>query len=454
MKNILSLLLLFVVVHTTAQNITVTDTIVKFGVTATGKPDGQKNNIKIGKDGGTIQSSDGKVELIFPAGAVNKKTKISIQPVTNFALNSSGKAYQMEPSGITFEQPVQIIFHYRDDDTEGGLPNLLGIAMQDDKGLWSPLKNVVVDTLLKTTTAYIQHFSLYVNYLKAKINPSSAKVKVNGSLRLQITNVKDMEDDYDDGITWLSANHSDQKVLWSVNGIPKGNNNVGLISISQNYSAIFKAPAQVPEQNPVAVTVEDKFKKYHFLLTSNILIYGDAWEVNMEASIKGGSESNWGGYSTNSDNGSFVVSLENNKAVVKNIKNNLETLTDNCSKTILNPTTCTGIIHVAGSKFIKVTPANPPGEPNPIVEIIFIKYPVILTQAKYNCPPPPGFKGGPAIGTINNMTTLVFQMIARTPAIPQYLKFEAKEGEQVLMEEGSPGSESYFKIWVKKIKDK
>ena len=457
MKKIIPVVLLFGAVNATAQNITVADTVIRFGITEKGKPDGLKAEVKIGKEGGIIQSSDGKVELIFPEGAVTKKTTVSIQPVTNLAPNSNGKAYQMEPSGINFQQPVQIIFHYRDKDTEGSVPDLIGIAMQDDKGRWSSLDKVALDTVFKTIRATISHFSFYVNYLKAKINPSSARVKVNSSLRLQITKIINTEDGNDE-IAGLGGDGSDARVLWSVNEIPHGNNVIGLISASQNYSAIFKAPAQVPDQNPVAVSVQNQVRikgvNHTFRLVSNILIYGDAWEVKMVASIKGGSPQAWGGYVTYNDDGSFIVSLEKKNPVVKGINNTLEQIINNCSKSILNPTTCTGILHVAGTKAIKVTPANPPGQPYPIVEIWFTPYPIELTRYQFTCPPPPGYMHGSSIGKLDlasgGATMLMF---FGQPAIPSYLRFAAKDGEQVLMEKGEIGSDIYYKIWVTKLNE-
>ena len=112
--------------------------------------------------------------------------------------NGNGKAYQMEPSGINFQKPLQIIFYYTDNETEGSSPDLMGIAMQDEKGLWSSLKKTIIDTVSKTLKADIRHFSTYVNFSKAKIVPASARVKVNGSLR-----VKDnwaFPDDTDDDV--------------------------------------------------------------------------------------------------------------------------------------------------------------------------------------------------------------------------------------------------------------
>lgn len=83
MKKIITLLLLIVSVTVSAQNNTVEDTTAKPAITAIGKSDGEKTEIKIGKEGGGIVSADGKIIVIIPEGAVSKKTTFSIQPTTN-----------------------------------------------------------------------------------------------------------------------------------------------------------------------------------------------------------------------------------------------------------------------------------------------------------------------------------------------------------------------------------
>ena len=352
--------------------------------------------MKIGKEGGSLTSSDGKIRLIIPEGAVSKKTTFSIQPTTNLMPNGNGKAYQMEPSGINFQKPLQIIFYYTDAETEGNSPELLAIAMQDDKGQWSAPNKITTDTVAKIITAEILHFSSYVLYAVASIYPESARLKVNGSLRLRITNIININDGVDAPFLATKNNYKSADE-WSVNGIPKGNGTVGLISVSQNYTAIFKAPAQVPSQNPVAVSVQEPYftEAYSrwnvYKLVSNITIYdGDAYEVIMESVIKSGGKDVWGGIRTAIDKGSFIVSLENNKPAVINIINNLEVMTNDCKNKILNPTTCTGLLHVAGIKDFKVTPANPPGQPYPTVEIWFVPFPIEFSVVQFLCPPPPG----------------------------------------------------------------
>jgi hypothetical protein len=447
--KIIAFLLLFVPVHVLAQN---TDAVP--AITAIGKPDGEKTEMKIGKEGGSFTSSDGRIRLLVPEGAVSKKTNFSIQPTTNLMPNGNGRAYKMEPSGINFQKKLQVIFYYTDNETQGNPPDLLGIAMQDDKGRWSIVNRAVTDTATRTITADIRHFSTYVNFLWAKIEPASARVKINGSIRLKITAILPGTDD--DELSSLGIEIINAPA-WSVCGIPNGNSVTGLISVSQDYTAIYQAPAQVPEQNPVAVSVdftgasagilEKKFK--NLKLVSNITIYGEAYEVKMEMAIIGGSPMAWGGITTARDEGSFIVSLEKNKPAVINIKNQFEVVTDNCQKIILNPASNTGIFHVAGVRQIKVTPANLPGQPYPIVEISFTPYPIELSRTKYICPPPPGVRGQ-SIATVD-MSQMAYLVFFGQPALPQYIKFIANDREQILLENpaGAPGL--YYKMWVKKI---
>lgn len=456
MKKVIVFIFLFISITAAAQIDAVENNTAKPAITAIGKPDGEKSEMKIGKEGGSFTSSDGRIRLIVPEGAVSKKTMFRIQPATNLMPNGNGKAYQMEPSGINFNKPLQLVFHYSDEDTEGNAPDLLGLAMQDDKGKWFALNKTVLDSLAKTLTAAIHHFSAYVNFSKAKISPASARVKVNGTRRLQIVGA--FWDDTDDDAELIPLGIVEYpEMKWSVNGIPKGNSATGIISASQSGSAIFQAPAQIPEQNPVAVTVGGYFSASFInkwsveKLVSNITIYDDAYEVKMVSAMIGGSPEAWGGVTTNRDEGSFIVSLEKNKPAVINIKNQMEVMTDNCQKRILNPNSNTGIFHVAGARQIKVTPANPPGQPYPIVEIWFMEYPIELTRFKFICPPPPSARET-VTGKID-LSQMAMMIFYGKPALPQYIKFIAKEEEQIILESPPGVKEIYYKIWVKKVRE-
>ena len=159
MKKIIVFISLLLSLTVSAQNEAAKETATSLVITAVGKPGGKKTEIKINKDGGSLKSSDGLVKLIFPAGAVSKKTDISIQPITNLITNGDGIAYRFEPSGIQFKKPVQVIFHYDDEEIKDSMQLLLGIAMQDDKGQWYNLNETALDTVAKTISGNINHFS-------------------------------------------------------------------------------------------------------------------------------------------------------------------------------------------------------------------------------------------------------------------------------------------------------
>ena len=72
MKKIIIVVLLFVAVNATAQNDAAEDTVTGPVISAVGKPDGTKKEIKIDKDSARLKSADGMVELIIPEGAVPK----------------------------------------------------------------------------------------------------------------------------------------------------------------------------------------------------------------------------------------------------------------------------------------------------------------------------------------------------------------------------------------------
>jgi len=127
--------------------------------TEIGTPLGEPTTKEIGPAGGLIRSEDGRLELYFPAGALSQQTVISILPVTNFAPNGTGVAYRCEPSGVLFSKPVEVFFHYSDEEAMICPPDLMGFAQQDHNGKWSFLNYNGWDSLNKTLKGTVEHFS-------------------------------------------------------------------------------------------------------------------------------------------------------------------------------------------------------------------------------------------------------------------------------------------------------
>ena len=275
MKKIIVIIFLFAAVNVSAQDIPPEDTTAKPAITEIGKPDGAKAEMIIGKDGGSFTSSDGKIRLIIPEGAVSKKTTFSIQPVTNLMPNGNGKAYRLEPSGIQFQKPVQLVFHYDPEESEDSMQLLMAIAIQDDKGQWYGLNKFTLDTVAKTISGNINHFSIWARYDKLKLivfsnnNSNIAgltpRLKVKKWAGLAIIGVgvtpKPATENSNDELSELSTWMPPTKLIWRVNRIIKGDDAVGKlvkgeIDESKGRFNDYKAPDNIPKQNPVAISVE------------------------------------------------------------------------------------------------------------------------------------------------------------------------------------------------------
>ena len=490
MKEIITAVYLFFSFAVSAQKNAAADTTAGPVITKAGKSEGEKTEINVTKnEGGSIKSSDGKIELIIPEGAVSKKTLITIEPVTNLLTNGSGKAYHLAPSGIQFEKPLQLILHYDEEEIKDSTQLLLGIAMQDESGQWFGLKEFSIDTIAKTISGNINHFSTWAAFEKLKLVtwPQITRLKVKQSALLAISGVdgdnrtpKEKQDDEskmspeelqeernyenrfkekygnDVYISPLRKRRKPGVVYWYVNGVMGGNEVTGTLSTLledgdlSKYN-VYTAPDKVPDQNPVTITArlvgtDFSVKGVRFPspgLTTSILIYDSAvYEIKMELVAIGGGKGVWGGITTRTDEGSFYLSLDIEDPKIMNIQNRMEKMKNNCRNVLLNPTTCTGLLHVAGAKEIKVTPANPPGQPYPIVEIWFVPFPVEISRVKFDCPSP-NKRGGNSIG--------VHPLMRIGRALPFYLKFVAKDEKQIITD--SSGDDGSLKIWVQKVKD-
>jgi hypothetical protein len=446
MKNIFFFIILLFPLYSVAQ-----DTAA---VTKPGKADGPIAEGKFSKDGGSLVSADGKLELKIPEGALSKKTTISIQPVTNVAPNGNGAAYRLEPSGIKFEKPLQIIFHYDEDESKDSAQLMMGICMQDNTGQWYGLKKFTLDTLAKTISGNINHFSDWSKFDAIKLYPSAKRLKVKKELQMEIDLVSSEDEDlsalYADDLAPLKVRKIPWTSVWKANEITNGNSSVGTITVFSKTNSMYKAPSTVPSKNPVAVTADLKGLNYKFkgmlfkdlTLVSNVLVYDNAYEVKMFTSIDSYAGSVLGTVKYK-DTGSFVVSLNGKDSrIVEKVNKNMNSelgYTGKCIIVLLKEGW--GNIHVAGARSIKVTPGATPDKPA-TVEISFIPVPIMMPVLQFSCPKTPVWNNGAANG-----------MLAVASAYPQFIKFTALEGEQTIFERGSPGGELYVKITVEQVKE-
>ena len=210
----------------------------------------------INETGGTITSSDGRVTVKFPAGALSASATITVQPISNLAHGGVGLAYRMT-GAETFQQPVSLVFTYTDEELPGTAPEFLDVAFQNPEGFWQLVDSVTLDTEAKTITATTTHFTDYSFVAKFRIAPTAARVKVDDGKQFHIQRIRPLTARdpklpvllfswWSPGVTHFVKVASD----WAVNGIAGGNETIGTI-----YADIERGGYAAPSKKPTPATV-------------------------------------------------------------------------------------------------------------------------------------------------------------------------------------------------------
>lgn len=218
----------------------------------------------IGPGGGTLISSDGRLTVSIPAGALPADTEVGIQPITATAPGALGSAYRLTPDGQRFAQPVTLTFRYSAEEAGASAPGALRVATHDSQGRWGLPTMTTTDASARALSVATSHFSDWSYLSGEQLRPASAYVLVNTHQPLQYIECGD------DGVIG-GDNENPQRLLlecrevhnefaarWAVNGISGGNASIGTIdpsNPSKNWFGDYRAPASVPSPNPVAASV-------------------------------------------------------------------------------------------------------------------------------------------------------------------------------------------------------
>lgn len=270
-------------------------------VTEPGTPLGSSASSSIGPAGGTITSSDGKVSIVIPEGALPANTTISIQPITNNGPLGLGLGYRFEPEGTTFAKPITINFLYDDKLLDDASEEFLWIITQASDGTWNAMLKSETNKTTKTVSVQTTHFSDWAiaRFIDLSLVPSSKTIGKNKKVDLMLTGFRrdKVSEDYEfaplvkindnnlESLTPLMpiANDIEKRNLqfsvksWSLNGTTAPTSgNFGALTAS-NLTATYTAPGQRPTRNVVAVTVNlettnPSGAKMNFSVTSNITI--------------------------------------------------------------------------------------------------------------------------------------------------------------------------------------
>ncbi len=439
MKKFLFVWIFLVSMVTQAQSDSAKMQINLSDSTGFGTPDGGLISKEIGPDGGQIVSEDGRVELIFPVGALDENTIISIQPTTNLAPNGVGKSYWFEPSGIQFQKPVQISFRYTDEEEKICPPDWMSLGVQDHKGRWTFIDYESFDSVSKTLKGFIHHFSAVSNVNDVQIVPEPRMIRVNQVSYIALIDRARMSPD---GILYGDTSYSmaqfavNNPVLWYANGVLHGNAQIGRISAIEfpNGSdrstkwmvATYKPPPVMSltllEINPVTIYTEiyrrtRKGKVLRKRLYAFIGVY-DEYDVRVNALVdntnQGAFTQKWTDESTfkirvGSYFGQSSVSIRDTSNSVFKLEK--ENFTNNhCSFVYENSATCIGPVHVKGISGSGISGGSADTYVTAMVD--FIKVPWDFPRLRITCRglsvPSPPYLG--------------------IPAFPHKIKFQLKPG--------------------------
>jgi hypothetical protein len=295
-------------------------------VTAAGTSDGVANSkLIIAANGGTITSTDGKITVNIPAGALSNNETISIQPVTNTTGLGKSKTYRLTPHGITFNKPVTISFPYTDADIEGTIPELLRIVFQDNAGVWQSMNKTQVNKQTTQLSVTTTHFSDWNFVPLVHIEPIEARIAVNETVELKVIYSFDPEEIFVPLQTDNSPLGTPQQM--SADYLKKWLHSGAGTLTSNGSKAVYRAPATAPVQNPVAVSAEINFKQAQtYIIVANITILSefhidylqvDETEINMPQLQRGSQLYIYGNFGNDPGANKRSVKIGNVPLVVK-----------------------------------------------------------------------------------------------------------------------------------------
>jgi len=327
-------------------------------VTLVGTPTGPADTAIIDASGGTLSSTDGMLQIIVPAGAVSSATVFSIQPITNHCPGGNATAYRLLPEGITFAQPVTVIFSYADTLTAN--EEYLSIAFQDTSKSWFAPIVFTIDTTENKISVQTKHFCSFATWTKLRIFPFQGTVKINGSLALEVILVgetKSIIDGYGDELVSLTDNLK----FVSEWGVMSGG--YGHIVYNGDNKGEYYAPTSVPTKNPFVLVwatlpnVTFRLKGETFKapkVYANIRIIDETallFTVEFTSSIGNDELIVDNNYFTETDEGSLSVLVQKDNVKVYNFNNvdakvTPSAITDGeCTYTVTKPGN--GVFHIS-----------------------------------------------------------------------------------------------------------
>jgi hypothetical protein len=259
----------------------------------------------VGPGGGTLTSADGTVTLEVPAGALAEPTMLSMQPISNTApLGVRGAAVRLSPSGQRFSVPATLKVALSDGQLAGGEVGALWVLTQTREGAWRARLRRSIDPAAKTISVKLTGFSDWAvgRFVDLTLETSSTVVEPLGSVTVKATGFLPAADPEEDDLAPIVGLGEGDDLLAPIVPVGQPEDELAPISSADQWvramqakqwqlsgegtlapdglRAVYTAPAQVPAQNPVTVSLELAFSnptnpQPKFLLVTPIRIQQD-----------------------------------------------------------------------------------------------------------------------------------------------------------------------------------
>ena len=187
----------------------------------------------IGSEGGKVTTSDGKVVIDIPAGALSQDTNITISSTRDQGV--IGDVYALGPAGTTFAQPVEVTILYAHSSLPSNVTeDSLYLVTETEDGYLEPLTDIILDEPNNKVTGKMLHFSsVWITYSPLVVNGNNQPILSNDipfatSFRMPIGDPRDMSSKKivcNDGLSQFSDDLGNDVTLLSIatysNAYPK-----------------------------------------------------------------------------------------------------------------------------------------------------------------------------------------------------------------------------------------
>ncbi|MCF3110926.1 hypothetical protein LL912_19225 [Niabella sp. CC-SYL272] len=270
----------------------------------------------IGPAGGSLQSANGELTITIPQGALSAETLIGMEPVTNTNLAGIGGAYRLTPHGQQFAKPVTLTCSWAAHADSAGLLQTLGMAFQEDNGIWKFVGASSSNLAQKTVSFNTMHFSDWSMMNRISLAPYYAELEMGQKQTIKALVFTDIITD-----DLLAPLSNDPNGPYYDRGYPVGNpvplpskfikswelNGPGKITNASSGTIEYQAPQSVNGTATATVTLElNAPVTGKFMLLSTLKISSDEW---IELSIGGGAVTRFPGMAIKAGN-SYMLSNE------------------------------------------------------------------------------------------------------------------------------------------------